>query len=91
MSVSFGEGGSAARVKPEMQKMTASKAMTKAFNLILALFFSTFLILMGCAYSRPPVRKTTNFQQRETQLIECIQYTVQCSLIGQSALQHRCG
>jgi hypothetical protein len=42
MSVSLGEGCSAAWAKPEMQTTTASKAITKAFNLILTLCFSIF-------------------------------------------------
>jgi hypothetical protein len=43
MSVSFGEGGSAARVKPEVQTTIVSKAMAKAFNLILTFGFRKFL------------------------------------------------
>jgi hypothetical protein len=65
--------------------------MAQAFNLILASLFSIFFFLMGFAYNEPPVRKTAYFQQGQTQMIKCFQYAAQRGLIGQPALQRRCG
>jgi len=65
--------------------------MTNAFSIILTLCFSIFYFLMGFAPNGPSVRKTGNFQQGETQMIKCIQYAAQRSLVGQPALQRRYG